>query len=390
MTPRLATTVAACVWAASMLAGAAGHATDAGMPLDVGQDDAAVIATPSPAIAASLTQLAPAAEPIRVGETVEVTYEITHPAGATITFPKVFTPDRWVLIDARPQSRAVAESATKSTWVATFGIYRPGITTLDPFPIAVTSGGGGSSELTTQPVAAKVISKFADAATEPTFSEPRPPVPVWVEDYTLAYVGSGALLLAMVGLLAWWIRRRQLLQPPPPPPPRAAHEIALEKLGALAGDDLVERGEYMLYWVRLSEAVREYLGRSYGFPGTELTTTEMLAALVAVRWPPGVGLDDIHAFLRRCDEVKFGGSTPGVEESTSTLRRAFSIVELTKPRAPTRRAVSDTLAHEDTEAEEESNDTLQEDSEAPRWAPPASAASSEDEAMDPPSDEGVK
>lgn len=333
MRPVLANFCNACLVLMALAAPA--YAEDVAQP-DAGtaQADSGAADEAKPAMEVSLNQLPTEDEPIHAGETVSVTYEITHPAGATVTFPEAFTPDRWVLVNAVPQPNQGAEKASTTTWVATFGIYRPGATTLAPFEITITGAAGQSATVTTKPVEVKVLSIFADVNEEPTFNAPRPPVVVWVEDYTLAYVGGGALLLALLGLVAFFVHRRQMMIPPPPPPPRAAHEVALEKLSALAADDLVERGEYMIYWVRMSEAVREYMGRTYGFGGTELTTTEMLEVLEKVTWPKGIGFEDVKGFLRRCDEVKFGGQTPGVDESTSTLRRAFSIVELTKPRLP--------------------------------------------------------
>ncbi len=348
--------------------------------------DSAGAATNNAAVAprfeATLAQQFDTSAPIKAGETVDVTFQITHPAGATVSFPTAYSPERWVLIGAERLPTAEGERATKSEWLAKFGIYRPGMTTLDSFEITVSTPDGQTVLLPTEPVEVKVLSIFADATSEPEFIEPRPPVPVWVEDYTLAFVGGGALAFALLGLVAWGVRRRQLMVPPPPPPPRAAHEIAIEKLGALAADDLVERGEYMLYWVRLSEAIREYLGRSYGFPGTEFTTTEMLVILERVEWPVGLGLDDIHRFLRRCDEVKFGGAEPNVEESTATLRRAFSFVELTKPRLAPAVALPTAggLGDGDTEVEEEGVATIADSAEAkPRWAPPAEPSDPQEE-----------
>lgn len=321
--------------------------------------------------AASVTATGPT-EPIHPGETVDVTFQVTHPAGATITFPPQFKPERWVLLNTQRVPTTDAERATSSTWVLTFGVYRPGSTTLAPFDVTVTTA-AGSTTVQTQPVDLKVVSIYADAAAgqDPDFAAPRPPVEVWVDDYTLAYVGGGGVLLALLGIAAWAVRRRQLLAPVPPPPPRDPHEVALEKLSALAGGDLLEAGEHMAYWVRMSEAIREYLGRSYGFGGTEMTTTEMLVALEHVKWPSGIGLSDVHDFLRRCDEVKFGGVVPTHDESTAVLRRAFTVVELTKPR-PVLPALTEVTRSDDEVGDEEDAATSDEDTvvdQDARWRP---------------------
>jgi hypothetical protein len=351
----------------ALLYATAAYAADAGM-----SDQAPVDAT--------LTQSFSPEEPIQAGETVTLTLKIDHPAGASIELPDSYEPDRWVLVDADSAATG-QEGRMSTTWVVTFGIYRPGETTLQSFDIRVVARDGAETTLATEPVQVKVLSRFADAESEPDFVEARPPVDVWVDDMTLAWVGGGLGFAALLGLLAFAAARREAMRPAPPPPPRAAHEVALEKLGALAGDDLVERGEYMIFWVRLSEAIRQYLGRTYGFAPTELTTAEILAELDSVYWPPGIDLEDVADFLRHCDRVKFAGHVPGVEESSKTLRRAFSIVELTRPGGSTATEESDS-AEEKPAADPATTDDVE--ASAPtevesQWAPPTEHGRAEEE-----------
>lgn len=342
----------------------------AALAQDAGDDAPAPPAAPAPTIEAALSHPT-TLPPIEVGETVELSIDVTHPPGATVTFPTKFEPERWGLLDTQRVPSADAERATSSTWVLTFGLFRPGSTTLRPFDVVVDAR-GGKTTLQTQPVELKVASIFADGKLEPEFQAPRPPVEVWVDDYTLAVVAGGGAFLALLGFAGWAIRRRQLMQPAPPPPPRDPHEIALEKLGALAGGDLIERGEYMVFWVRMSEAIREYLGRTYGFSGTEMTTTELKSALRDVRWPTGIGEAEVFAFLRRCDEVKFGGAVPNLDESTTTLRQAFSVVELTKPRPIVAALTEDVdTSNDDVPQVAENADAPDADDPDARWQPPA-------------------
>lgn len=329
-------------------------------------------------ISASLAQSIDVDGPIEAGETVELTLALTHPAGADVVFPEAFEPARWSLIDAAQTPGASGEGTSTSTWVLTFGVYRPGATTLEPFDVTIRAD-GRSAVLTTEPVDVKVVSVLADLDTPPEFKPARPAVPVWVEDYTLAWLGGGFGLFALLGLLAIWAQRRKAMVPPPPAPPRKPHEIALEKLAALAADDLVERGEYMEFWVRLSETVREYLGRTYNFPPTELTTTEVLDNLLDVSWPSGLDLTDIRRFLRRCDEVKFGGVVPTVAESSEMLRKGFTFVELTRPApAPDKPGeATAVLITEESDGDEDPQDVT-EDPDA-QWKPPVDASSQEEE-----------
>ena len=265
---------------------------------------------------------------IPAGESLQIRFDLLHPSGAEVVFPETFAPDRWVVVNIEQE---VGDERKQGTaWIATFAVFRPGVTTLESFPITIRTK-DKEVILRTEPVTVKVDSIFEGQIETPELMQAQPGVPVWVEDYTFAYATAGAFAMALLGLLGLLLHRRKLLEPAPPPPPRKPHEVALDKLTTLKSEDLIARGEYMQYWVRLSEAVREYLGRSYGFPGTELTTTEIVGLLRTIKWPTGLSIREFDTFLRRCDEVKFGGSVPDADEAEATLRAAFTMVELTKP-----------------------------------------------------------
>ncbi len=309
--------------------------------------------------------------PVAPGEAFDLTVEVEHALDESVSAPGPLAPDRWHLLDEERETTS-DESGATTTFRQRVAIFRPGTTTLQARSIVVE--GSETVTIETEPLTVKVVSALED---DLAWREAQPPVEIWVDDYTLLWVGGGAAMLGLVGLLAFFERRRRSMLPEPPPPPREPWEVALEKLGALAADDLVERGEYMIFWVRLSEAIREFLGRMHGFPPTELTTSEILANLRDVKWPPGLDIEDVARFLREGDTVKFGGVKPTVERSGEALRRAFSIVELSKPR-PAEVDVAtprDEAGRGDAPASEARKDaeprriTMREES-ASRWAPP--------------------
>ena len=313
---------------------------------------------------ATLSQTLSAPENPQVGQKISVAVTIDHPADTQVIPPESFDQGRWEIVNSTATESPV-ENRLKTVWTLDYAVFRPGTTTLNPMEFLVIAAGDDANPtvLQTEPVDVKVLTSWPDDV-DPTFSEPQPPGSIWVDDYTLAYVGGGLGGVALLGLAVWgWRRRREdaieIYVPPPPP-----HEVALNKLGALAGSDLMERGQYMIYYVRLSEAVREYLGKIYGFPGTELTTYEIEQRLVGVKFPRGVAAEDIVSLLQHCDFVKFGGVEPTISQSTDALRRAFSIVELTKPKPfyPPKETASG------APTPESDADAMEED-EATQWAP---------------------
>ncbi len=298
--------------------------------------------------------------PARVGEVVTMTVTMTHPPGARITPPQDTGKPRWAVVGARQtQTPDGDEGATSTTLELDLMAWRPGPSTLPALEVAVTSSDGGVEVLKTEPVEVKVLTGLKDDEVDPKLADAKPPVPIYEYDYAPAYYGGGAAALALVGLLGFAIARRRMraAQPPPPPPP--IHVVALERLSGLATQELTTRPEFVLFYIQLSEIVRDYLGKRFGFPGTELTTTEIMERLEHVRWPAGLAQDDVQTWLDHCDRVKFAGHTPEQGDAEGALRRAFSFVELTRhipeepPEAPPQADPGEDAEADDPEAKAE-------------------------------------
>ncbi len=206
----------------------------------------------------------------------------------------------------------------------------------------------------TTPGARVVVKSLIANEPEPELkADQGPGVSVYQKDYTLVWVLSilgGALVVALLTLLGRYLWSRRRPRPgPPPPPPRPAEEIALEKLEALERAGLVEEGRLKEYHVRMSEAVREYLGNRYGFDSLEMSTQELRAALKRTHI-------ETWAFERACelleetDLVKFAKYVLGEEESKTLLARAVDLVRRTTPRSNSdetpKRASQGRKAHE--------------------------------------------
>ncbi len=156
---------------------------------------------------------------------------------------------------------------------------------------------------------------------------------VFEEDYTLLWVlGSiGAIgVIALLTLLGRWIWSKRGPRPePPPPPPRPAHKIALEKLEKLRRSNLLEKGHIKEFHVRLSEAIREYLGNRFEFDSLELSTEELVEALQKT----AISEEDYERttqFLEETDLVKFAKMLLSTEESRIHLERSIKFVNATK------------------------------------------------------------
>ena len=113
------------------------------------------------------------------------------------------------------------------------------------------------------------------------------------------------------------------------PPPRQAYDIAREKLNAIVTDDLLRRGHFYEYFVRISEVVREYLGNRYQFYAMDLTTRELLMEL-RDRPTPGLENAQLRLLLEDADLVKFARLHPSDDQCAQAINTAFRLIETTR------------------------------------------------------------
>lgn len=279
--------------------------------------------------AAIKSQTLHAPENLIVGQPLQLEVVVEHSPDTLVVMPHALKNTRWNLLESN-QSEVVTEGAITTTLSLNFAIFRPGQARLPSFALRVLAPDGTQKELHTEKVTVLARSAIEPGETPP-FAPPRDPVAIWTTDYTVAWVSGFILGGALLGGLAVFAMRRRKLADEIMPV-RSAHEVALEKLRTLESGALLEQGEVMMYYVRMSEAIREYLGRRFDFPGTELTTAEINAELTRLksRWPRGIALEDVKRWLEHCDFVKFSGSAPSTDAARNSLERAFGIVELTR------------------------------------------------------------
>ena len=271
-----------------------------------------------------------------VGTPMVLTLEVLHPAGTLVALPKEHPSGRFELLGVERDPDPPGADPITETIRMTFAVYRPGRHLLEPFEISVMDPEGRISVLKTDPVEVRVESVLADVK-DVSMPALRAPVSVWHEDWTLVGVLSAIGVLALGVLLGAWLRRRwQPEEIDPGPPPRPAYEVAKEKLTALQNEDLIEDERFEEFYIRVSETVREYLGRRYNLSltdqaGLELTTAEIVGLLREIAWPRGLSLLSVEQLLYDCDVVKFARYTPSNTECDDLFDRAWQLVELTRP-----------------------------------------------------------
>ncbi len=174
-------------------------------------------------------------------------------------------------------------------------------------------------ELTTVPFALKLA--------EPAGTLLPPPV-VKALPYALLAFALVALALLLVALWRW---RRQLQEKAKAPlPPDLA---ALEELQQLENEGLIAKRQFKEFYSRLSDTVRVFLGKVFGFDGLECTTSELVRELEDKPVPPSLERE-ILSLLEEADLVKFAKYRPDPVTAERALERARAIVRQTPFIAP--------------------------------------------------------
>ena len=212
--------------------------------------------------------------------------------------------------------------------------FETGVQELGPIRVRVTSASGDFVELDSNSSQVEVRSLLAnepDAQLRP----PSEPAVIEQDDYRLLLILGALLALAVGALLAWlfmrWWQKRDRPEPAPPPPP-PPWETAFAELRALERDRpsaiTEDRTEQ---WVdAVSDSVRAYLGRRYGFHGLESTTDE-IAGQLDLATALSVAPSEVIGFLGQCDLVKFAKASLADDASHGLIDDALALVDRTRP-----------------------------------------------------------
>jgi hypothetical protein len=132
--------------------------------------------------------------------------------------------------------------------------------------------------------------------------------------------------------MRWWQKRdRPEPEPPPPPPPWETAFAELRELERRRADAIAE-GQTEVWVDAVSDSIRAYLGRRYGFHGLESTTDEIAGQLDLAK-SLAVAPEEVVGFLGQCDLVKFAKASLADDASRTLIEEALALVDRTRPSA---------------------------------------------------------
>ena len=146
-------------------------------------------------------------------------------------------------------------------------------------------------------------------------------------------LGVGAVLVVVLGILAWRFRGR--------PAERTGNALVAATpvdAGAAALEELdaIERAgwatsDVVRYYERVSGTLRRYLERAYGVRALDRTTPEILGLLPAMLSGSGLG-EQLGRLLEDADLVKFARWRPHAPEAAAFLARARALLDAWRQR----------------------------------------------------------
>lgn len=136
--------------------------------------------------------------------------------------------------------------------------------------------------------------------------------------------------LAAVGLGIWYWRISRKVKPAavraPAPPKISPQAAALQRLEALAKQNLWQQGQVRPYYDELTMIVRDYLQQRYKAPALESPTSELLAALRQTADFPPAQLTNLHTILHWADLAKFAKGVPPQDFHEKAFQNAKNLI----------------------------------------------------------------
>lgn len=151
----------------------------------------------------------------------------------------------------------------------------------------------------------------------------------------IRYALIGAAILALLCGAGYFAaralkKRKESRLPGYEPPARKepAHVAALRKLAEVEAADLPGKGEIKLYYIEISEIVRQYVGERFRIVTMERTTDEIMRDMRSANINREHA-EMIRGFLMDSDMVKFAKRRPARDVCRDDIARARKIIEST-------------------------------------------------------------
>jgi hypothetical protein len=271
---------------------------------------------------------------VHLGDPITMTIKVRHRQGVSVNLPLKLELGKFHELAREETSREIGAKGeipdVERTFVLKVASYELGEHTL---PAVEVTALGPNGELIALPTVALPIVIKSLMGNEPTpkLKALEPPIPVYQRTWWFLYLmiglASDGIIVIATLLVSRHLRQKRARQKPPPPPV-PPHVVALGRLAELEVDRLILEERYKELYLLLSEIMRDYVGRRWGFDALEMTTTEIRGELQRLRVSAEVQ-QQLELYFNNCDLVKFAKYCPTPEGARLTYHEAETLVRQT-------------------------------------------------------------
>ncbi len=267
---------------------------------------------------------------VHVGDEVRLVIQAQFPKGYSIepiSAKTQFLPFELVKID-KPLSVRRGDRILE-TIIIRLTIFELGDFKVPSIRVAVWNVAGQRAEARTPPMPVRVISIGKARDDQPDIRPIKGPasVPLFFLYETAASVL--AFLLSILLIILILKRKKKVSDPESLLPP---HERLARELGRLRESGWLGAGRAKEYYTELSDILRRYLERRFGFEIMEHTSAE-IESLLKEKQFDGVLIAEVREVLEKADLVKFARFVPERSLAGELEKRLFFIAEATRPAA---------------------------------------------------------
>lgn len=272
---------------------------------------------------------------ILIGDQINLLIEVKNSSDYQISFPEIAA-DTLVegveILDRSPIDTLQKKDSDTIIYRQNLVItsFDSGFYALPPFRFILNND--TATYMETEPLLLEVRTVEVDMMKD--FKDIKGPLSIpksWLQ--LIMYVGIGLFAVIILAFVLIFIIMKKkpsdfksMVQRKPLPP----HEIALAKLQNLKEKKLWQNGMVKEYHSGISEIIREYLEKHFGFNALEQVSEEILAEMKDR--VDGELLDKLKKVLELADLAKFAKMQPLPDENEASMTFAIDIVNATKPR----------------------------------------------------------
>jgi uncharacterized membrane protein (DUF2068 family) len=270
-------------------------------------------------------------EELTVGDPVQLSLEVTHPAGYQVIIPKL--EHMWGEFEVLSQSQASTsanDDGTETTrQIIEVTLFNLGEFETAPLPLTTSDGAGQVIEevvpavtLAVNPTLSEEDNNLRDIKPQAGLAVP----PLW------PWILGGLLAAALVAVVGWWAYRRWQGKPfgLAPVYNRPPWQVAYDEITRIEGLGLLENQRFKEYYTLVTDCLRKYLEDQFDLRVFDRTTSELKPILRQ----SDLAAEPIRRLLDlflESDLVKFAKFTPDRDAAWQLVAEARSIVDLTRP-----------------------------------------------------------